>query len=328
MSPFALLHLTRDASAEEIKRAYRRLAMQWHPDRNPTREAEEHFKQIKAAYELLLDPERLAAWESASAGDAQCGAATAPSHELTLQLGLEEAAAGCFKKLVLATERRCVTCAGTGNIEHRSSVACHVCQGVGRVRAGRSNATCAACAGKGYMRVTACQDCHGSGWQEAVREIEVRIPAGMLPGERLRLSRQHQPREGQTADLLVKLDFEPHPLFTLEGRDLLCSMPVSIFRLLHGGAIAVPTLSGMQEIDIQSYPEHGLEYSLPGLGYPGRHGRHVGRLRLSLRPVFPQHLADAERKLLLRLEKAMLHDPSHHAPELAAWERACRKSGL
>jgi DnaJ-class molecular chaperone len=155
--------------------------------------------------------------------------------------------------------------------------------------------------------------------------LTLRIPAGIQPGERLRLARQHRPQEGKPAeDLFVTLDFLPHPFFNLEGRDLLCTVPVNIFRLMHGGTVEIPTLSGICPLSITPYPHHGLDYKLPGRGYPGRHGRGAGELKIHLQPVFPLHpqdLTDADRKLLLRLEKSMLNELPNQAPELLDWEQ-------
>jgi molecular chaperone DnaJ len=328
--PFVILGLSRGASAEEVKRAYRRQAMRWHPDRNPTRETEEQFKSIKAAYELLLDAGRRHEWESKHPADTGMDADHSDhgddgeAFEIMVHLDLEEAAAGCTRTIALAARHPCDDCQGQGHIEHRTSVACAICRGVGQVRSGRSSTPCGACKGRGYVRKTACPRCTGNGWIATERQIQVRIPAGTQPGERLRLPRQHRPHDGPAGDLFVIVAFHTHPFFTLDGKDLHCDVPVNLFRLLHAGPLTVPTLTGMQEITIEPYPGQGLDYCLPGLGYPGRHGRGAGQLCLHLRPVFPQHLSDAERKLLLRLEKAMLGDLVTRAPELAAWERKLR----
>lgn len=329
--PFEILGLQRGAVASEIKRAFRKLAMAWHPDRNPTREAEERFKHIKAAYELLLDPERLAAWDAArdeddspaaAAQDGRDDAAAEPAEaHLTLHLSLEEAARGCLKTISLASEAVCAACDGAGRTEHTHSVACSGCKGVGRVRSGRGTSPCAACGGRGYVRVTPCADCGGRGWQEHLRQLEVQIPPAMIPGERLRLARQHRPRhDGAASDLYVAIAIRPHPFFRLDGRDLECEVPVGIFALLAGATIEIPTLAGTQSIDLAPYPRHGLERLIPGLGFPGRHGRGAGQLRLRLTPVYPRRCDEAEHKLLARLHKAMLADAAQAAPELAAWE--------
>jgi molecular chaperone DnaJ len=337
--PFVVLGLDRSASPTEIKRAYRTLAMRWHPDRNPTREAEERFKVVKAAYELLLDPQRLAAWEACRSEGAAHGVADsdgmddapdadrpdsdtddAEGSRLTLQLDLEEAALGCTRSIRLASKRVCSDCDGSGRHQHAHSMACPECKGVGRVR--RAKNPCEACGGQGYVRETPCIGCLGQGWQGSTRQLDVRVPPGMLPGERLRLAKQHRPREGDAGnDLLVAIAIRPHPLFELDGCDLECTVPVGIFRLLHGGAIDIPVLNGTRLLEIASYPAHGLDYAFAGLGYPGRHGRNAGQLRVRLVPVYPRELDEAARKLLLRLDRAMLADAARAAPELHAWHQ-------
>lgn len=347
--PFNVLGLSRTASPTEVKRAFRRLAMHWHPDRNATREAEERFKQIKAAYELILDPERLAAWdakenqartaneasrkkktanpspEDANTSTDTDAAASSDTSHITLHLELEEAAFGCTKTIRLLSEHPCAECHGRGQHEHSHSLPCSDCHGVGHIRSGRTSHACTTCAGRGYVRITRCSVCDGSGWKKEIRHLEVRIPAGMLPGERLRLARQYHPREGApVSDLFIAIAIHPHPLLSLEGCHLECSVPVSIFRLLHGGEIEIPTLGGTQFIPLNAYPAHPLEYLLPGLGYPGRHGRAAGHLHVHLRAVYPSSLDEAERKLLARLDKAMQAQAAHIAPELAAWETCLR----
>lgn len=333
--PFEILGLRRGAAASEIKRAFRKLAMAWHPDRNPTHDAEERFKHIKAAYELLLDPERLAAWDATQAGDGtdadddhdaddEVAAARTDIH-LTLHLTLEEAAHGCVKTIGLASDAPCTACGGAGRTEHTHSVACAECKGVGRIRNGQGTGHCAACGGRGYLRVTPCPVCSGRGWQESLRQLEVRIPPAMIPGERLRLARQHRPRQGGPAgDLFLAIAIRPHPFFRLDGRDLECEVPVGIFALLAGATIEIPTVAGTQLIDVPPFPRHGLDHVLPGLGFPGRHGRAAGALRLRLRPVYPAQCDEAEQKLLARLHKAMLADATDRAPELAEWEAKLR----
>lgn len=314
--PYALLGVARGGSVEEIRRAYRKLAMHWHPDRNATHEAEERFKEIKAAYELLLDPERLAEWLASQTANSLT--------EMALSITLEEGANGCRKTVSLHTDVPCTACTGKGRISHRSSVACAHCKGVGRVRAGRANAHCTHCDGRGYVRETACADCLGQGWVTGVRQFEVKVPPGMQPGERLRLARPrnfHPHHPDAAGDLFVRIEIEPHTLFALEGKNLLCRMPVSIFRLLLGGEIEVPTLHGRHRLCIEPYPQHDLDYRLPGLGYPGRHGRGAGLLHLQLHPVYPREPGQTDRDCLSRLEDDLQADLARRAPELAAWQR-------
>jgi molecular chaperone DnaJ len=326
--PFSVLGLQRTASLEEIKRAYRRLAMRWHPDRNPSTAAENEFKRVKAAYELILDPQAYAEWlqDEASAATAAPEASSAAAGDdltQTLILTLEEAAHGCVRNVELVRSSRCAPCHGSGRIERSHSLPCALCNGVGRLRSnGRSSPICEKCGGRGYSRESDCVDCAGSGWRKKLRTLSVKVPSGILPGERLQLARQarHGPdSDGAAGDLYLEVRLAEHALFELRQRDLHCTMPVSIFRLLSGGRIAVPTLNGGAALDVLPYPEHGLEYRLHEQGFPKKHGRGAGDLILQLKPVYPLHCGAKDRALLNRLDAALADELEQRAPELAAW---------
>lgn len=332
--PFLTLGLPRAASLEEVKGAYRRLAMRWHPDRNASAAAEAEFKRIKAAYELILDPQRFAQWLAEQAAAPSGTPAAAAGDDLTqvLTLSLEEAAHGCVKSIELVRSSRCTSCHGSGKIQHQHSVPCAQCNGCGRVRGGRRGTDlCPGCAGRGFLRETDCADCAGSGWRKKRRTLSVKVPPGILEGERLRLARQarHGP-EGDGApagDLYLEIRLAAHPLFALQQRDLHCDVPVSVFRLLVGGSITVPTLDGNAALVVAPYPAHGLEYRLDGRGFPKKHGRGAGDLVLHLQAVYPVKLAAKERVLLERLDGHLAADLVQHAPQLAAWEALLRASG-
>lgn len=323
--PFAILGLPCDASPEEVKRAYRRLAMRWHPDRNPSAAAETEFKRIKAAYELALDPQRYAQWRSESSAPAASGADVTQ----TLDLTLEEAAHGCVKSVGLSRSAPCPPCCGTGRMQHRHSVPCKQCHGIGRLRGDRRGShLCQACDGRGYLRESACSECAGSGWRKKQRTLSVTVPPGILHGERLRLARQvqHAPEEENSpGDLYLEIRIVRHPLFKLAQRDLHCTAPVSIFRLLAGGQIDVPTLNGNIALDLRPYPAYGLDYTLPAQGFPDKNGRGAGDLIVHLQIVYPLHPGEKDRPWLERLEAALLDDLPQRAPPLAAWHERMRK---
>ena len=329
--PFALLGLPRTASLEDVKRAYRRLAMRWHPDRNPTATAEAEFKRIKAAYELILDPQRFAQWRDGGEPD-DSAAQDAPAGDdltQTLTLTLEEAAHGCIKSIELARSTRCTPCHGSGRVQHRHSVPCAKCNGIGRVRGDSSGSIlCEGCGGRGFLRETDCTECAGSGWRKKQRTLSVKVPAGILHGERLRLARQarHGP-EGEAAagDLYLEIRLAAHAIFELQQRDLHCTVPVSILRLLIGGKIDVPTLDGSSELELQPCRTHGPDYSLPGQGFPKKHGRGAGDLLVHLQAVYPTHFSARDSALLERLEASLTDDLEQRAPELAAWAEQLRE---
>lgn len=335
--PHFVLGIPRTASLEEVKRAFRRLAMRWHPDRNPSAAAETEFKRIKAAYDLILDPEAYAQWlesEAAAAGHApdagSAAPAAAPAADLTqiLVLTLEEAAQGCHKSVEVVRSTRCEACRGSGRIRHTHTVPCAQCKGIGRVRdTQRGSRRCDACAGQGYLRETDCADCSGSGWRKQSRTLSVKVPSGILQGERLRLAGQarHGAEDAPAAgDLYLEVRLATHPLFQLQQRDLHCKVPIGIFRLLLGGAVEVPTLGGTLSLEVLPYPAHGLDYRLPGQGFPKKHGRGAGDLVLHLEPIHPQNLGAKDRTLLERLDAALAEDLARRAPELAQWAEALK----
>ena len=335
--PYALLGLPRTASLEDVKRAYRRLAMRWHPDRNPTASAEAEFKRIKAAYELILDPQRYAQWQQggSASGFSEPAAPDESSEpagdDLTqsMTLTLEEAAHGCIKSIDLVRSARCTPCHGSGRVQHRHSVPCAQCNGIGRVRGDSSGSIlCDGCGGRGFLRETDCAECAGSGWRKKQRTLSVKVPAGILHGERLRLARQarHGPEgEGTAGDLYLEIRLAPHPLFDLQQRDLHCTVPLSIFRLLAGGKIDVPSLDGCAVLDLQPYPAHGADYRLPGQGFPKKHGRGAGDLIVHLQAVYPANFGAKDRALLERLDASLADDLAQRAPELAAWAERLRE---
>lgn len=340
-NPYKVLDLSHGASAAEAKRAYRRLAMRWHPDRNPSHEAEARFKRIKAAYELILDPERLAAWMKAHGHQAPASepepepeAAPSPAPEAapdrprnedlvqTVSLSLEEAALGCATLVTLTTARDCEHCAGTGRVTYAHSRACRSCQGIGRIRTPEGTEECGACAGKGFVRKAECSACEGSGRVEAQRNLEVRIPPGLLPGERVRLAGQGQRASATHAagDLYLEVALRPHDLFTLVGRDLHCRVPVSILVLMAGGSVTIPLLAGQRPLKLKPYPAHGLAYRLKGEGFPGKGGKGGGDLLIELVPEFPLHLGADEQALLRQLQARIEANLALHAPNLRDWQ--------
>lgn len=327
--PFTILGVRREASPEEVKQAYRRLAMHWHPDRNPSSTAAAQFRRVHAAYELFLDPQRMAEWQRVQASAAEVTPDPANENadwmqELTLTL--EEAAFGCRKSVELVSSVRCKACQGGGKQKHNHLVPCASCSGCGRLTgAGGRTSRCPACAGRGYVRETDCSACTGSGWRQERRTLAVTVPAGMVDGERLRLARQAPLTGGQGAaeksgDLFLAIRLAMHPLFVRHGRDLHCDVPVSVFRLLAGGAVEVPTLAGTCTFDLSAGTGRLSERRLPGRGFPGKKGQPAGDLVVRLQCIVPAMVVVEDAPLLEVLEARLHRDLGERAPVLAAWE--------
>lgn len=342
MNAHAILGLKRGATPEEIKRAYRKLAMRWHPDRSDHPEATERFKEIGAAYETLtaavLDV------ESEKTGDAPAPAAEtetraeAPEEaipraadiRLNFELSLEEAATGCRKTLHTTRGKACTTCEGSGEAGFARSRFCGDCHGSGRVHNDqRQLVRCTACNGRGIFTERICPDCAGSGRDSAEFSLEINVPPGMLPGDELRLAGQGEPAgEGELpGDLYLTIVLSSHPIFERQGRELHCRMPVSALAMLAGGEIELPTLNGQTRHVLEAGAPEPREIRLASLGYPGRGKAPAGDLVVELHPVYPRHLDAKQRKLLLQANAALLDDLDQAFPEIATWRRTLQAGG-
>jgi molecular chaperone DnaJ len=322
----AILGLAPDATLGDVKRAYRRLAMRWHPDRNTDPAATERFKAIRAAYEQLVavDAAEAAKNDVPETGEGEAAPQAAADIRLNLEISLEQAAAGCRTTIDYTRGKACPTCAGSGEAGMTRTRFCAACHGSGRVRdPQRVLVGCTACSGRGFFSERICPDCAGSGRETASVSVEIRVPPGMLPGDELRLAGQGEAAsEGLVAgDLYLTIIIRSHPLFQLRGRDLHFSMPVSALALLAGGEIQLPSLGGVISMTLAAGSPDARELHLPGKGYPGRGSYLDGDLFVHLLPVFPAALNARQRKLLLQANAA-LHDGAEKClPEVAAWNR-------
>lgn len=324
-SSYAILGVSQDASPAEIKRAYRRLAMRWHPDRNSSPEATERFKQIGAAYEVLQEATIVEAEESAAEAEPEVVVPQAADIRLNLEITLHEAALGCRKNIHYTRGSPCVTCDGSGESGIARTRFCNDCHGSGRVHdAKRQLCPCDACGGRGFFSERICPDCAGSGRDTASVSLEITVPPGMLPGDELRLGGQGEPAcdDLQAGDLYLTIVIAAHSLFQLQGRDLHLVMPVSALLMLAGGEIEVPSLTGLHYFKLKAETPQLREILLVGKGYPGRGKTPAGDLVVALSPVFPSQLNARQRKLLLQANSALMDSLDESMPEIAAWRQA------
>ncbi|WP_041656635.1 DnaJ C-terminal domain-containing protein [Azoarcus sp. KH32C] len=342
MDPYTLLGLQPGATAHEIKKAFRRLAMRWHPDRNPDPHALEHFKQLRAAYETLIDafahPQRdevqtaaEAPSETADGADADAqadesddGPVGADRHE-DLELSLEDACCGGTVEVTVEDVETCNACDGSGRETLRHSRLCTHCHGSGRLRGKRGLTPCTHCSGRGYVTTQACGACGGSGQRHPARRLAVRIPAGVLGGDEIRVARAGHPTaddepNGIPGDLVLHVRLAEHALYRLDGRDLRLTRPVSALRLLIGGEIAVPLPHGVRQVALQPGTVEARTLRVAGAGFPGREGQSDGDLFIELVPVMPRNIDDELRPLLEQLDTLLMRGHSRYLPDVAVWE--------
>ena len=296
---YEVLGVPKNASDDEIKKAYRKLAMKWHPDRNQgDASAESKFKEVKEAYEMLSDAEKRGAYDQyghagvdgqTSAGGADFGdmfgdifgdifgggrGGGGRSHvrkgadlRYNLDLSLEDAVRGTTVKIQIPTTVTCETCDGSGAKKGSQPIDCTTCGGHGQVRMQQGffsvQQTCPRCQGAGKQIKDPCNTCHGRGAVRENKTLSVKVPAGVDTSDRIRLTGEGQAGEhgGPPGDLYVEMNVQPHKIFEREGADLFCEIPISFGDAALGGELEVPTLDGRVSLRFLSKlkPENCLD---------------------------------------------------------------------
>jgi molecular chaperone DnaJ len=354
---YEVLGVNKDCSEDELKKSYRRLAMKWHPDRNPDNpKAEEHFKEAKEAYEILSDANRRAAYDQfghagvdpqAAAGAGMGGFGDIFSDifgeifgggrgarstvfrgadlRYNLEISLENAAHGMETKIRIPAMAVCETCKGTGARAGSSPVTCPSCRGAGQVRVSQGPfsiaQTCPRCHGTGSVIPNPCTACHGSGRVKMQKTLSVKIPAGVDEGDRVRLSGEGEPgvNGGPPGDLYVQVHIKAHAVFQRDHDDLHCEMPVSITTAALGGEIEIPTLDGSARIRVPAETQSGKTFRLKGKGIKGVRSQVPGDLFCHVVVETPVQLTDRQRQLLREFESLSSVDSARHNPRAKGW---------
>src|SRR5690348_15493697 len=364
---YEVLGVKRDASEADIKKAYRRLAMKHHPDRNPDdKTSEEQFKEAKEAYEVLTDAKKKAAYDQfGHAGvDAHAAGARGPGGgagfdpndifgdifgeafgdifsggrrgggqrvyrgadlRYGLGLSLEQAVAGDTVSINVRSFASCEVCHGSGAKAGSQPVTCSTCGGRGQVRMQQGfftvQQTCPRCRGKGTLIADPCGNCHGHGRVEKEKTLSVKIPAGVDTGDRIRLAGEGEagPNGGPAGDLYVEITVETHEIFSRDGADLACEVPVSFATAALGGEIEVPTLGGSVSLKIPAETQTGKVFRLRGKGVKPVRGGATGDLLCRVEVEVPVHLSKEQKELLKKFESSVKAGGSKHSPRESSW---------
>ncbi len=335
---YEVLGVARDAAPDEIKRAYRTLAREHHPDANSgDPDATERFKEITRAYEVLSDPEKkqrydmfgheragasgfgdfagasdlFSAFFGGSRGATRRGERRGADLLAEVEISLEDAALGAEREVEIGTLGECPKCGGNGAQPGTSPDRCSGCGGSGEVRQARRTflgdivtaSACPRCGGSGEEIPYPCDRCAGHGRVEVTDAITLRIPPGVDDGAQLRVSGRGQaaPRGGRTGDLYVEVRVTPHEVFRRAGDDLGCEISVPMTVAALGGEIEIPTLEGAEEVSVEAGTQTGEVKRLRGLGMPRLDGRGRGQLVALLRVQTPTGLDSEQAELLARL---------------------------
>lgn len=358
---YEVMGLTQTASPAEIKKAYRKLAMKYHPDRNPDdAEAEGKFKEVKQAYEILEDEQQRAAYDryghagveqGGQGGGAQGGFSDVfgdifgdifgnqrggggggggrsnvyrgSDLRYAMEITLEQAAHGHSTEIRVPSWDSCNTCSGTGAKPGTKPVVCNTCNGQGQVRMQQGffsvQQSCPTCDGVGKTVPDPCKECDGAGRIKRSKTLEVKIPAGIEDGMRIRSTGDGEPglNGGPSGDLYVEVRTRQHDVFQRDGDDLHCEIPISMSKAALGGTVQVPTLGGSAEIELPEGTQTGKTFRLRGKGIKGLRSSYPGDLYAHVILETPVRLNERQKELLRELDESL--NDMKHSPQSKSW---------
>jgi molecular chaperone DnaJ len=363
---YEVLGVSRDASQDEIKKSYRRLAMKFHPDRNKDdAEAENKFKEAKEAYEVLKEEEKRSAYDRfgheglrGAAGGGAGGFGAEGFSDIfgdvfgdifgggrrgasqvfrgadlgyELKLDLERAVAGDSVTIDVPTQVACDSCDGSGAEKGSDPAKCTTCGGVGQVRMQQGffsiQQTCPACKGAGTVISDPCKSCHGRGRVSRTKTLNVKVPAGVDDGDRIRLSGEGEAGRngGPPGDLYVEIRITPHKIFERSGADLSCEVPVSFATATLGGEVQLPTLDGNVSLKIPDGTQSGKVFRLRGKGVTTVRDSRKGDLFARVAVETPVNLTSEQESLLRQFEDLVSAGGERHNPRAGGWLESVKR---
>lgn len=342
---YEILNVDRNASDEEIKKSYRSIAMQCHPDRNPgDKKAEERFKEAAEAYEVLSDREKREIYDHYGheglnstgfrgfsgfddifshfsnifddvfgygnmRGRSRSMASSGADLRYDLNISFLDAAFGMTTKIELEKSATCSICHGTGAAPGSLPETCRTCKGRGQVIQSSGfftiSSTCPHCKGYGKVITKPCDECRGTGRERVTKTVQLKIPAGVETGSRLRLRGEGEAgsMDGPDGDLYVFIHVEEHDFFTRSGDDIICRIPISFVNAALGGTVEVPTLQGKEKLKIPKGTQNGKTFLLKGKGIPHIRGFGHGDQIIEVFVQIPTSLSRRQEELLIEFEK-------------------------
>ena len=341
---YEVLGIARDASEQDIKSAYRKQALKFHPDRNQgDAAAEEKFKEAAEAYAVLADDDKRARYDRfghagvqgaggpgvnpdiftdfsdilgdffgfGGGGGRRGGPARGADLRFDLEISFDESFTGTETTIQIPREENCETCKGSGAAPGTSKETCAQCRGAGQLRYQQGflvvARTCGHCGGSGQVVKSPCVTCRGRGRVAKDRRVTVKIPAGIAEGQRLRLhgEGEHGTQGGPTGDLYVVVHVKPHDIYQREGDDLYVEVPVPFPTMAMGGAFDVDSPGGVIRVDVSAGSASGTMLTFRGKGMPSVTGRGKGAFHVRVVVDVPRKLSKEQKKLVEQLGQTM-----------------------
>lgn len=339
---YGILGVSREASEQEIKSAFRKLALKYHPDRNQgDRVAEDKFKEINEAYSVLSDPEKRKMYDlygttmgaSSSNGFADFGfnmggfedvfseffgdifgrsgrtrASRGSDLRYDMEISFEDSIFGVEQKIRFPRSEPCGDCGSTGARDGTALEVCGMCGGKGQVAFQQGffsvSRTCSRCRGEGRTIKEQCPSCRGSGILQKEKEVKVKVPPGVDTGTRLKLRGEGESGKfgGPAGDLYVIISVKSHPLFERVGNDILCEVPLSYPQAALGIELEIPTLDGKEKLKIPGGTQTGTDFVLRGKGIPILNGYGRGNFIARVIVEVPKRLSKKQKELLREFE--------------------------
>lgn len=346
---YETLGISKNATQDEIKKAFRKLARKHHPDLNPgDKAAEQKFKEINEAYAVLGDPKKKEDYDRFGKSPFEAGGAWydktgAPGFEdifefgmgdifgnifgkeraepfqtrgsdiiIRLEVSLEEAFTGVTKTITINRESACQSCKGSGAMSHET---CAKCKGSGKVQTSkgffRMAQTCSDCGGTGKKITKSCRSCNGRGKSYSADTVNVKIPAGVDTGSKVKVKGKGNAGDmgGPSGDLYIEITVRPHPIFKRDGNDLYLDLPVTFGEAVLGAKIEVPTIDGAAVMTINPGTQGGQKFKLTGKGFPSPKTGERGSQYLNIKIVVPKDMNSRAKEAVREIEASYKENP-------------------